>query len=186
MKNLTLTKFDRDTDLEQLQAWKKLYKSMPEYKKIVQYILSGNEKDSVARLLLDLHDRYQIGDNEVNLVLLAKDENQKIVGAMVVNFYGYMQRHPACYIHYIFTNPEHTKQGVAKFMLNEFITNIEKYLSATPEEIFANIKKNNKPSLSLFKSVGFTTSAEFERRFIQMRAKFAELQADLASPKKFE
>jgi hypothetical protein len=34
MKNLTLTKFDRDTDLEQLQAWKKLYKSMPEYKKM--------------------------------------------------------------------------------------------------------------------------------------------------------
>lgn len=180
MANFSLSEFDYENDIEQIKQWKKLYKNTPEYKRIVQYILDNNENDNLARLFRDLHDKHRIGNDEINLVLVSKDETGNIVGALVVDAYGKTQKNSKCYVHFVLTNPAFHHQGVAKNMLKTFFLKPEEFLGTVPNEVFANIRKNNQQSLGLFKSLGFDHRIECaSSRLTQVRAPLEEIQAHI-------
>ena len=186
MKNLTLSAIDETTDFDQLLTWKKNYKNTPEYKKIVQYIFNGEENENLAFLLKEINDDHKKYPNR-DFVLLAKDEHGEILGVMVVDTYNIGKNNSSCHIHFILSHPAHTKTGVSKFMLKTFLLNPETYVGTASNEIFANIKKNNTASLSLFKSFGFDVVPDIgTSRFVQLRAPLDELQANLKNPKSFE
>ena len=184
MKNLTLSAIDETTDFDQLLTWKKFYKNTPEYKKIVQYIFNGEETENLAYLLKEINDSHKKYPTR-DFVFVAKDEHGEILGVMVVDTYN-IGKNSSCHIHFILTHPAHTKTGVSKFMLKTFLLSPETYVGTASNEIFANIKKNNVASISLFKSFGFNVVPDVGTRFVQLRAPLDELQANIKNAKTFE
>ena len=186
MKNLTLEQFNINTDFEQIFAWKKLYQQTPEYQKIVQFIFNGEQSENLALLLGEMHENHERKNNGRDFVFLAKNEHGEIVGVLVIDTYNAGQKNSSCYVHFIITNPAHNRKGVAKFMLKTFLLNPENFIGFKPNEVFANIKKNNKPSIELFKSLGFEPVSELgTSRLTQLRAPLDELQANLKNAKTF-
>jgi len=147
-----------DADLEEIDSWKKTYRDNEEFTKIIYYIMGGMSSD-IKGLLKNLHDKNPIGENELNLVLAAK-ENDEVVGAIVADMFDRKTKHPELYIHFIFTKPTYQSKGVGKKMLTELFLNLTKYFKTKPQIVFANIDKTNIASQKLFSKFGLLTSGK--------------------------
>ena len=144
-----------EADIKEIDGWKKAYKDNDDFTRIIYYIMGGMSSN-IAGLLKDLHDKNPIGQDELNLVLCAKQDGE-IVGVIVADMFAKKTPKPELYIHFIFTRPTLQAKGIGKLMLKTFFANLKSYFKTQPKTVFANIDKTNEASQKLFRSFGLVS-----------------------------
>ncbi len=145
---ITIQKFDKyqifpDGKQEEINAF--LYHSLQEY---------GDPKEDINASI-----DYALGkNNSPGGFVLTANENEKIIGCVVVNITGMKKYIPENILVYIATDPECRGKGVGKKLMETALENAE-------GSVALHVEPNN-PAKGLYEKLGFTNKY-LEMRYIK-------------------
>jgi len=155
MEKLIITPLNIEKDIPIIASWEEKFSNHPKYKEIKHFILEDNTYYCLDEVILTNYEFFHIGNDEKNFCLSIKN-NDEPVGFVLACLFNISINNPELIIQYIVLNPEYQNLGYGTEVLKELLTNSENYFQYKPNEIYANIQKENKSSLNLFKKFGFS------------------------------
>ena len=145
---ITIQKFDKNqkcTSEKQTEINEFLFKGLQEY---------GDPKEDINEAI-----DYALGkNNSPGGFVLAANENDKIVGSVVVNITGMKRYIPENILVYIATDPEHRGKGIGKKLMETALENAQ-------GSVALHVEPNN-PAKGLYEKLGFTNKY-LEMRYIK-------------------
>lgn len=145
---ITIQKFDKNQNLsgeKQAVINEFLYQSLQEY---------GDPKDDINAAI-----EYALGKNNTpGGFVLTANEDEKIIGSVVVNITGMKKYIPENILVYIATDPEYRGRGVGKKLMETALENAE-------GSVALHVEPNN-PAKGLYEKLGFTNKY-LEMRYIK-------------------
>lgn len=145
---ITIQKFDKNQNLsgeKQVEINEFLYQSLQEY---------GDPKEDINASI-----DYALGKkNSPGGFVLTANENEKIIGCVVVNITGMKKYIPENILVYIATDPECRGKGVGKKLMETALENAE-------GSVALHVEPNN-PAKGLYEKLGFTNKY-LEMRYIK-------------------
>ena len=163
MEKLTITPLDIETDIPIIKSWEKIFTNHPKYNNIKHFILEDNTYYGLDEVILTNYEFFHIGEDEKKFCLSIKNQENLTIGFILACMFNMSVNKPELIMQYIVLNPNYQNNGYGTEVLKELLTNSDKYFGFHPHDVYANIQKNNEPSLNLFKKFGFSfTKAPFD------------------------
>ena len=182
MKDFKIVDMNLDTDKPQINEWQNLYGETDEYKAIEHYILEDYTIYSLGEVIETNYEIVPIGDEEIKKALVAKTNEDEIIGFILCQAFDLKTTLPEIFLQYVVINPKYQHQGYGKAIFTEFFSNPRKYLGLTkhhkkPHYVFSFIHTTNDSSKSLYKSFGFDISKEMKpHSMVRATATLPELE----------
>ena len=160
MEKLNITPLNIETDIPKIKQWEEKYKNDNRFNDIKHFILEDNTYYGLDEVILTNYEFFHIGEDEKKFCFSIKNKNNEIAGFVLACLFNISINKPELILQYIVLNPDYQNEGYGTMVLNELISNPQKYFNLSPTEVYANIQKENNASLNLFKKFGFSfTSA---------------------------
>ena len=182
MKDFKIVDMDLASDKEQINNWQTLYAGTDELKAIEHYILEDHMLYDLGEVVETNFEIVHIGDNEIKKALVAKTNEDEIVGFILCQAFDLQTNLPEIFLQYIVINPKYQHQGYGKAIFTEFFSHPQKYLGLAqnqnkPHNVFSFIDKTNVSSQALYKSFGFDLSKEMKNSmFVRATGTLPELE----------
>lgn len=156
MKKIKLLQFDPEVDLPQIFAWTdELEKARadgdPKFDSIYKYILENGLIRNFKELFATNYEQFEIGKDERKNIILAKTDEDKVVGFMIIQIYKLTEKEPEMFLQYIVIHPDFQGKKIGEQMLENLGGLLEKLYGKKPVELYAYVHKENTASLNLFK-----------------------------------
>ena len=148
-----------------INAWHNELKNTSIYETIESYILEDYLMKDLAEVIEINHENLNLDYREDKKAFIIKDNKDKIIGFLLCDAYDSTDYESMLYIQYIVFNPTAQHKGFGTEALNEFFTNIKKYMGFEPTDIYAIVHRHNKDCISLFQKFGFNFSRRPKSRF---------------------
>lgn len=158
MEKLKILPLDIESDIFEIKSWENKFNNNPKFESIKHFILEDNTYYGLDEVILTNYEFFHIGDDEKKFCFSIKNNFNETVGFIIACLFNLSQNKPELIIQYIVLNPDYQNLGYGTHVLNELITNSIDYFSYRPQDIYANIEKENSASLNLFKKFGFKFS----------------------------
>ena len=154
MKNLTICPLNFENDINIINNWEKQF-NKEKFESIKHFILEDSIYYGLDEVIINNYEFFSVGDDEKKYCLTIKD-GDTIAGFILACLFNMSVRNPELIIQYIVLNPNYQNMGYGTQVLTELLNNGEKYFCCKPNQVYANIEKENVASLNLFKKMGFT------------------------------
>ena len=162
MEKLIISPLNIENDIPIIKSWEEKFINNPKFEDIKHFILEDNTYYGLDEVILTNYEFFHIGDDEKKYCLSIKNNNEP-VGFVLACMFNISKNKPELIIQYLVLNPDYQSLGYGTEVLKELLTNSKEYFSYNPSEVYANIQKENKASLNLFKKFGFSfTKAPFD------------------------
>ena len=152
---IKITPMNFPADKEEIANWQTKYAGTPEFNSIYEYILENNTYYTLGEVIEINYEKFPIGDDEKLLSLVAKNNQNEIVGFSIICVYDINTPKPQMFLRYIVINPAYQSQGYGTIIAKELFLNAEKYIGVKPDSIFAYIDQTNYRSQHLFQEFNF-------------------------------
>lgn len=159
MKDIKLFPMNLETDKAEIEGWDTLYAQHKNYQQIYKFILEDGLINGLGELIYLNYEQFPIGRNERKFSFVARNENGKIVGFLILSAYELQTSSPEMFVQYIVLNPKYQNHGYGTGILHELFSNFKKYIGVKPKQIFSYIHQDNIASQKLFKHFGFDLAA---------------------------
>ena len=183
MKSFKLEPINLEKDKPQIEAWDTQFRGTPEYETIRHFILEDDLIFGLGELIATNYEHFSIGKTEIKKMLVARADNNEILGFVIFDVFDIDTSHPEMFFQYIVINPKYQHAGYGNEILTELFGHIKKYAGITPKTIFSYIHKDNTSSRNLFSHFGFgyeqMNSDDYTRAITSNKA----LQSVIASRK---
>lgn len=182
MKDFKIVDMNLETDKPQINSWQTLYAGTDEFKAIEHFILEDHLLYDLGEVVETNFEVVNIGDNEIKKALVAKTNEDEIVGFILCQAFDLQTSLPEIFLQYIVLNPKYQHQGYGKAIFTEFFSNPQKYLGLAkhhkkPHYVFSFIDKTNFSSKALYESFGFDISKEMKNsNFVRATSTLPELE----------
>lgn len=182
MKDFKIVDMNLETDKPQINNWQTLYAGTDEFKAIEHFILEDHLLYDLGEVVETNFEVVNIGDNEIKKALVAKTNEDEIVGFILCQAFDLQTSLPEIFLQYIVINPKYQHQGYGKAIFTEFFSNPQKYLGLAkqhkkPHYVFSFIDKTNFSSKALYESFGFDILKEMKNsNFVRATSTLPELE----------
>ena len=153
MKDIKVTPLSLEKDLPVISSWDSIYDKDPRYDSIKHFILEDNIYYNLAEVIELNYEKFPIGREE-RAYSFAIKQQENLLGFILCCSIQILDD-PELIIQYVVLNPDAQGKGIAKFAIDEILSNQEKYLKTKVNRVFAKIDRFNMPSRKMFSSIGF-------------------------------
>ncbi len=156
MKKIQLFEFDPDVDLPLIFAWSDEFEKAKnngdtKIDSIYKFVFEDGLIRNFKELIFTNYEQFEIGKDERKNIIVAKTEDGKIVGFIILQIFHLNKTEPELFLQYIVVHPDFQKQKIGEQMLENLGDLLESLYGKRPVEMFAYVHKNNQASLNLFK-----------------------------------
>jgi len=156
MEKLKITPLNISLDIPIIKSWEERFSNNPKFNDIKHFILEDNTYYGLDEVILTNYEFFHIGEDEKKFCFSIKTQDNEIAGFILACLFNISSYKPELILQYIVLNPHYQNEGYGTMVLNELLSNPQKYFTYSPTEVYANIQKENKASLNLFKKFGFS------------------------------
>lgn len=183
MKTFKLEPINLQEDKPQIESWDTLYRGKPAYESIRHFILEDDLIFGLGELIATNYEHFSIGKSEIKKMLVAKTDNNEILGFIIFDVFDIDTPHPEMFFQYIVLNPNYQHAGYGNEMLTELFGNFKKHAGVKPKSIFCYIHKDNESSKHLFSNFGFELEQTNSENYLCAKTLNKSLQNVIASRK---
>lgn len=156
MKNFKLIPINLDADKPQIAKWDSEFTLNPNYSSIYEFVLENGDIRGLSEIIETNYEHFPIGRNERKQILVAKSNEDEILGFIIMSAFDIGTSKPELFLQYVVVNPMYHNQNIGTNMLETLFSNFKNHIEVKPKNIFAYIHKNNMPSQKLFRHFDFT------------------------------
>lgn len=158
MEQLRILPLDINYDIPIIKSWENKFKDDSRFDGIKHFVLEDNLYYGLDEVILTNYEFFHIGDDERKFVLTVRNEEDIPVGFILACTFNLSINKPELIIQYLVLSPEYQNKGYGAYILNELLKNTKQYFSCSPQEVSADVEKENLQSLNLLKKFGFNFS----------------------------
>ena len=177
MEKLQIEPLNVEKDIPIIKLWPEIYSNHPNFKCIKHFILEDNTYYGLDEVILTNYEFFHIGEDERKFCLSIKNQENVPVGFILACMFNLARDNPELILQYIVLSPAYQNLGYGTEVLKELLETPEKHFNIKPNEVYANIEKDNTASLNLFKKFGFSfTKAPYN--YLRAHKSIKELQEE--------
>lgn len=165
MQKIKIEEMKLPDDKKSINEWHNKLKDSKVYESIENYILENYLMKDLAEVIEINHEMLDIDYREEKKAFIIKDNKDNIISFLLCDAYDSTDYSSMLYLQYIVINPNYQHKGYGTEILNEFFSNIKKYIGFEPTDVYAIIHRHNKSCISLFEKFGFSFSRRPKSRF---------------------
>ncbi len=154
MEKVTITPLIFEEELDEIRDWDKEFRGTSKYENFEKFLFENGKILGMAELICTNYEIYPIGNDEIKLILIAKNNSGKIIGFTIQCVFGLETNDPELFLQYIIIHPDFQHKGIGTHILNNISSAIEKVAGKKPKSIFSYINKENIESQNLYKKFG--------------------------------
>lgn len=183
MKQFKLEQVNIEVDKPQIANWDNLFKSHKNYASIKKFILEDDLIFGLGEMIDANYERFPIGEDETKNMLVAKTQENEILGFIILDAFDLNTPNSQLFIQYIVISPKYQHSGYGNEILTELFSNFKKYIKVKPKNIFCYVHNENLASKKLFSKFGFNFVAMKNSNYECGQTLNKNLQAFLSSQK---
>lgn len=143
-------------DKNEIGSWEKDFDGTEGMNKISHFILEDNTFYNLGEVIESNYEIIPIGENEVKLAYVAKNEDNKIVAWILLQAFELDSKEPEMFFQYIVIHPEFQHKGIGTEIAKQVFLTPENFIGVKPKHIFSYIHKENYNSQKLFQGFNFS------------------------------